>query len=112
MTNTLLFATVLATNWLPITIDKPNGDGTTRKENWEVGVIVSNRFAVFKADGLTNRVLVSSGIQMPEKSLVREVIPAYFVATNAWRPIWDFRVNPQWEIITNSSARSRTLEIR
>lgn len=72
MTNSVLLLTVIATNWLPLTVQSPNGDGTTSPKNVQIGILISNRFARVVADGKTNQILVSSEAQPPRLFLLRE----------------------------------------
>ena len=62
MTNTLALLTVFTTNWLPMTIERPLGNGTTEQVRKEVGVVVRTEFAQFYAGGRTNKVLVDQQI--------------------------------------------------
>lgn len=57
--------TVLETNWLPITVKEPLGNGTMRDVSKELGVIVSNRIMTVYADGLTNKFTLSSKVHLP-----------------------------------------------
>ena len=72
MTNTITLLTVLSTNWLPMTLQSPNGDGTCSAVQKEVGIVVSNRYAQVVADGSTNKILVSSSAMLPVKLLIRD----------------------------------------
>lgn len=72
MTNSIILLTALSTNWLPMTLTAPNGDGTTYEAQKEIGIVVSNRYAQFVADGKTNKVLVSSEALPPKAFLIRD----------------------------------------
>src|SRR5688572_25011389 len=63
---------VLATNWLPMSVAQANGDGTTRNKAMEVGIVVSNRYAQVWADGESNQVLISSTPIATTPLLLRE----------------------------------------
>lgn len=56
-------SSVLTTNWLPITIDRPRGDGTMEQVRKEVGIVIYSEYATFVAGGRTNRVLVEQRIE-------------------------------------------------
>lgn len=104
----IVFSTVLATNWLPITIEKPTGAGGVAREQKEIGIIVSNRYATFEAEGpagITNRVLTSSTVHMPPQMLLREPVQ-FMVPTN----VWNFRPHPGGSIIFTNLGPTITIE--
>lgn len=98
MTNTVTILTILSTNWLPMTLAVPNGDGTTSKNIHEIGIVVSNRYARVVADGTTNQILLSSQAMAPKSFLIRPQ-ESQFCPTNAY--IIPFS---QWIHFTNAPA--------
>lgn len=78
MTNTITLLTALSTNWMPMTLQSPNGDGTCSAAQKEIGIVVSNRYAQVVADGRTNKILVSSSAMLPVELLIRDV-PVLFM---------------------------------
>lgn len=82
MNNTVILFTVLATNWLPITVQQPNGDGSTKPVNKEVGILVSNQMARVVTGKTTNTILVSSEVVPPKEFLLRDQ-PQYITLHSA-----------------------------
>jgi len=81
--------TSLTTNWLGLSLAVPNGDGTTRSATREVGIITSNRHAIFVVDGKTNRVLVSSEILTPlQRSQDWIILSNTNLPTSAYPRVW------------------------
>lgn len=78
----IILLTALSTNWLPMTLQSPNGDGTCSLVQKEVGIIVSNRYAQVVADGRTNKILVSSSAMLPVELLIRDRPQSMMVMTN------------------------------
>lgn len=65
MTNSIAVFSVLATNWLAITIPQPEGKmligmDTSRPNSYEVGIVLSNRWCEVTVEGVTNKFLLSS----------------------------------------------------
>lgn len=84
MTNTITLLTALSTNWLPMTLQSPNGDGTCSAAQKEIGIVVSNRYAQVVADGRTNKILVSSSAMLPVELLIRDVPQMRTMMTNIY----------------------------
>lgn len=92
MTNTVIMLTLLSTNWLPITLQAPIGDGSNHELKKEIGIIVSNRYAQVVADNKTNRILISSQAVPPKAFLIRDYQQTILIQTNQIL----FFTNAQW----------------
>jgi hypothetical protein len=92
MTNSIVILTVLSTNWLPMTVQAPNGDGTVKELQKEIGITMMNRYADVVADGITNKILLLSfplygdSFQMRDRKQVIDIGHTNWFITN-WPPL-------------------------
>jgi hypothetical protein len=94
MTNSITILILLQTNWLPMSISQPVGDGSVAQSPHEIGITLSNRYATVIADNRTNKILLSSEV-VKNSVIVRKRENGYYI-TN------DMRFPPaQHLIITN-----------
>jgi hypothetical protein len=106
----LLIESKLSTNWLPMSISYPNGDGTSTPQQKEIGVVMSNRYARVIVYNQTNTMLLSSEVMKESTFLLRDKTEQ--AATNLfgrWTAITNLYGDRWWNNTTNFVIRTNIM---
>jgi hypothetical protein len=72
MTNNIISVwLVLSTNWIPLTVQVPNGTGGSIPKQMEIGIIETNKFANVVIDGVTNSIFIGQDNNFGSYNLIR-----------------------------------------